>query len=159
MEAAVVGAVLGSIIPYLLQLIKENRELISSNYKKIDDLSKNLHLLNKFMVKYTEDHYKDDILMGLADEIRMRVYEVEDVLETYIVEESLYKKKNFVRKAVGSIKHLSDLKSIGKTIQELSKRVEQTRSDNRGYVPVLVEGVKRNNAISKDNQVRTYSIN
>ena len=159
MEAAVVRAVLRSIIPYLLQLIKENRELISSNYDKIDDLSKNLRLLNKFMVKYTEDHYKDDILMGLAEEIRMRVYEVEDVLETYIVEESLYKKKNFVRKAVGSLKHLSDLKSIGKTIQELSKRVEQTRSDNRGYVPVLVEGVKRNNAISKDNQVCTYSIN
>ncbi|XP_071925193.1 putative late blight resistance protein homolog R1A-10 [Coffea arabica] len=156
MDAAVVGAVLQGIIPYLLQLIKENRELISSNFDKIDDLYKNLCLLNKFMVKYTEDHYKDDILMGLADEIRMRVYEVEDVLETYIVEESLYRKKNFVRKVVGSIKHLSDLKSIGKTIQELSKRVEQTRSDNRGYVPVLVEGVKRNNAISKDNQLEGY---
>lgn len=83
METAVESAV-GFLLENLLQLIRENRDLISSAGSKVTELSDNLDLLKSFVTTYTEKHFENDILQNLAKQIRSLTHEAEDVIEEYI---------------------------------------------------------------------------
>ncbi|XP_027173023.1 putative late blight resistance protein homolog R1A-10 [Coffea eugenioides] len=132
----------GFIFTYVLQLIDENRKLMSGTDAKIKELTDNLVLLKKFMELYTDEYYKDDILRGLADEIRNRVHEVEDVLETHIVEVSRFKNKNFVGKVVGLWDRLENTRNLGKAIRELTEKVKKACNDNKDIgVRIITSGI------------------
>lgn len=121
----------GFVLTNLLQLIDDNRKLMSRNDEKIEDLTGNLVILKKFMDLYTEEYYKEEILRGLADDIRKLVHEVEDVVETYIAEESLFKKKSIPEKMKGVGGRLQNLRNVGKNISKLTEKVKKACDDNK----------------------------
>ncbi|CDP11831.1 unnamed protein product [Coffea canephora] len=132
----------GFIFTNVLQLIDDNRKLMRGTDAKIKELTDNLGLLKKFMELYTEEYYKDEILRGLADEIRNLVHQVEDVLETHIVEESRFKNKNFVGKVVGLWDRLENTRNLGKAIRELSEKVKKACNDNKEIgVRIITSGI------------------
>ncbi|XP_027173020.1 putative late blight resistance protein homolog R1A-10 [Coffea eugenioides] len=120
-----------AIFTNVLQLIDDNRKLMSGNDAVIEDLTKSLILVKKFMELYTEEYYKDDILRTLANESRSLVHEVEDVLETHIVEESRFKNKNFVEKLLSLLVSPGNSRNFGKAIRELSEKVRKACDENK----------------------------
>ncbi|CDP00589.1 unnamed protein product [Coffea canephora] len=157
MEQAIQVSV-GFALQNLLQLIDENRRLISDNYEKITDLQADVRLLKAFMAEYTAKYRNSKPLTELADEIRSRVFEVEDLMETYIAEEILYQSKNFFKKAVRAREHLSNLRILGETVQKLSAKVKKTNEDNKeiGLHLVALEELSRessrHSSMSEENQ-------
>ncbi|CDP08031.1 unnamed protein product [Coffea canephora] len=145
----------GFVLQNLVQLINENRSLIGGNYGKISDLQDGLRLLKTFMADYNEKHYNSRTLMELAEDIRHLVFDVEDLLETYIMEETLYKYKNTLSQVVSAKDHLENLRKIGETVQKLSAKVKQTYKENKDFgVPALGrKGLARHNSIDEHNQV------
>ncbi|XP_027094021.1 putative late blight resistance protein homolog R1A-3 [Coffea arabica] len=158
MDAAVVGAVAQSIIPYVLQLIKDHVALMTRNEKKIDKLSSNLRLLETSMKRYTDKHYYGSIqLMQLAKEIRELMNDVEDVLETYVVEEALHGEKNWVKRKADT-GYRSRLHTIGERILNLNERVDKAYKDNQGIINTLlqIDEDRRRNPIPEANQLGSY---
>ncbi|XP_027119980.2 putative late blight resistance protein homolog R1A-3 [Coffea arabica] len=145
----------GFVLQNLVQLIDENRRLIGGNYGKISDLQDGLRLLKAFMADYNEKHDNSGTLMELAEDIRHLVFEVEDLLETYIMEETLYKNKNTLSQVVSAKNHLENLRKIGETVQKLSTQVKQTYKENKDFgVPALGrKGMARHNSIDEHNQI------
>ncbi|CDP08033.1 unnamed protein product [Coffea canephora] len=145
----------GFVLQNLVQLIDENRRLLSGNYEKISDLRDGLRLLKTFMADYNEKHYNSSILMGLAHDIRSLVFEVEDFLETYIVEETLYKNKNTLSQVVSAKNHQENLRKIGKAVQKLSTKVKQAYKDieDFGEAALVLEGMALLDSVDEHNQI------
>ncbi|KAL3507362.1 hypothetical protein ACH5RR_032744 [Cinchona calisaya] len=151
METAI-DTTVGFLLKNVLQLIKDNYELMSNNDIKVDELTKNIRMLQIFMNQYTEKHYGNPILAELANDIRGLVYEVEDVVETYIVRELLYRSKNFAGKVAYGIGHLINLSNVGETIQKLGEKVKKVYEENKDIgIPVLAgEENERRDAIQEN---------
>lgn len=145
------------LLENLLQLIDENRRLISDNYEEIGFLRADLWLLKTFMAKYTAEHSTSKPEIDMADEIRSLVFEVEDLVETYIVEKTLFQKEGLLKKAVGAMEHLNNLRAIGQTVQQLCVKVRKTCEDNKeiGLHLLAPEELPRHDSISAENQVTT----
>ncbi|XP_027119981.1 putative late blight resistance protein homolog R1A-3 [Coffea arabica] len=154
MEKAAEVAV-GFVLQNLVQLIRENRRLIGSDYEKISDLQDDLRLLKTFMADYTEKHYNSSILRALADDIRSRVFEVEDLLDTYNVEKILYKNKNTLSQIVSAKNHQENLRKMGKAVQKLSAKVKRVYDDinDIGGPALVLEEMARHNSIDEHNQI------
>ena len=154
METAV-GVGVRFILQNVLQLIQDNRKLISSNDTKLDELCSDLDLLKTFMDKYGEEHYDNEVLRKLAGDFRRLAREVEDVLETHIVDKLVYTNKNIFKKAVGVFDHLNNLRNTGKDVLNLSMKMKKAEDDNRGIgIPTwTMEEIKKDNSTSEDNKV------
>ncbi|XP_027149108.1 putative late blight resistance protein homolog R1C-3 [Coffea eugenioides] len=153
METAV-GVGVRFILQNVLQLIQDNRKLISSNDTKLDELCSDLDLLKTFMDKYGEEHYDNEVLRKLAGDFRRLAREVEDVLETHIVDKLVYTNKNIFKKAVGVFDHLNNLRNTGKDVLNLSMKMKKAEDDNRGIgIPTwTMEEIKKDNSTSEDNK-------
>ncbi|CDP11611.1 unnamed protein product [Coffea canephora] len=129
METAVESAV-GFLLENLLQLIKENRDLINGAGSKVAELSDNLDLLKSFVTTYTEKHFENDILQNLAKQIRSLTHEAEDVIEEYIYCVALHKSRGRVEKFILSPAYGSSVRAVGKKIQDVSNRVKEMYQRN-----------------------------
>ena len=123
METAVESAV-GFLLENLLQLIKENHDLISGAGSAVTELSDNLDLLKSFVTTYTEKHFENDILQNLAKQIRSLTHEAEDVIEEYIYCVALHKSK-------GRVKQFIPLPAYGSKVRAVSKKIQVVRTEER----------------------------
>lgn len=108
------------------------------------------------MFNYTEKHQRNEILQVLGDEIRMRVHKFEDLLETYIVEESLYRNKHLLGKAATFPHRIQSLRTVGQAVQKLTEDLRDTYNQNKEIgIPLLrIEEFKTLAAILDDNKKR-----
>ncbi|KAL3501680.1 hypothetical protein ACH5RR_036129 [Cinchona calisaya] len=95
-------------------------------------------------------------MTDLANEIRSLVHEVEDVVETCVVHESLYRSKSFGGKLVHGVGHLTKLSTVGETIQKLSEKVKRTCEDNKeiSIHALAMEDMEKKDAI-QENSVKS----
>lgn len=129
METAVESAV-GFLLENLLQLIRENRDLISSAGSKVTELSDNLDLLKSFVTTYTEKHFENDILQNLAKQIRSLTHEAEDVIEEYIYYVTLQKSRGKVGQILHKPEYASKVGAVSKKIEVVSNRVKEMYQRN-----------------------------
>ncbi|KAL3510834.1 hypothetical protein ACH5RR_030235 [Cinchona calisaya] len=108
METAEESAI-GFLSENLLQLIKENHDLISGAGSKVTKLSDNLDLLKSVVTRYTEKHFENETLSKLAKQIRSLIHEAEDAIEEYVYYVALHRSKGTFDKALGILSYTTNV--------------------------------------------------
>ncbi|KAL3510840.1 hypothetical protein ACH5RR_030241 [Cinchona calisaya] len=124
MESAV-GSAVGFLLENLLQLIKENQDLIRDAGSRVTKLSDNIELLKSVVTRYTEKHFENETLSTLAKQIRSLIHEAEDAIEEYVYYVALQRGKGKLDKAIGAIEHQKNVRAVSRKIEEISERVDE----------------------------------
>ncbi|KAL3510829.1 hypothetical protein ACH5RR_030230 [Cinchona calisaya] len=124
METAV-GSAVGFLLENLLQLIKENQDLIRDAGSKVTKLSDNIELLKSVVTRYTEKHFENETLSTLAKQIRSLIHEAEDAIEEYVYYVALHRGKGTLDKARGILSHNTNVRAVSRKIEDISERVNE----------------------------------
>lgn len=154
METAVDSAV-GFLLEKLLQLVKDNYDLISGAESKVAKLSKSLRLLKTFATEYTEKHPNSKILKELAEEIKDLIREAEDAIEEYIYYVSVHNRKGFLKKSVHAVDHAIKVRDVSKKIGDVSGKVMEMYEMNSriGKDALRLEDSAKGSAIGNNRKV------
>lgn len=132
-------AAVGFMLENLKEFIQYNADLIGGLSRNAQQLYSDLDLMRAFIKKYTEINTDNDILEKLANDVRNLVHQAEDAIEEYIICETLQKGRNMGAKTVHFLGYVSDLRDVGKQIEDVSAKVRQFYQER---APLGLEALK-----------------
>ncbi|TVU23890.1 hypothetical protein EJB05_26276 [Eragrostis curvula] len=138
----VVGAV-GSVIPKLLQLLGDEYKLQRGVKKNVDSLSKELKHIHAFLSKVSDVPWDqlDEQVQEWASEIREASYDMEDIIDTFLVsvegreptgrsnlKRTMNKMANVFSFSKGKARH-----DVGSAIQDIIKKLQEVADRRARY--------------------------
>ncbi|TVU23871.1 hypothetical protein EJB05_26255 [Eragrostis curvula] len=138
----VVGAV-GSVIPKLLQLLGDEYKLQRGVKKNVDSLSKELKHIHAFLSKVSDVPWDqlDEQVQEWASEIREASYDMEDIIDTFLVsvegceptgrsklKHTMNKMANVFSFSKGKARH-----DVGSAIQDIMKKLHEVADRRARY--------------------------
>ncbi|XP_058182950.1 disease resistance protein RPP13-like [Rhododendron vialii] len=108
----------------LKQLLVYNADLISGVKEQVESLYNELSMLKAFLKDSTEKRSEYEIVKELVRQIRVVVYEAEDVIDTFVVHTSLQKARSGFSKVIHGIDYPGKLRIVAKEIRSIRKRVD-----------------------------------
>ncbi|KAL8218549.1 hypothetical protein R6Q57_021922 [Mikania cordata] len=109
----------------LKQLLVYNANLISTVKDQVDSLCNDLRLLAAFVKETTESRSKHAVVKELVRRIRIEVYKAEDIIDMYVSHASVQKSRTKFLKALHIVDYTTELRNVGKEIQEIRARVKE----------------------------------
>ncbi|KAF5760420.1 putative virus X resistance protein-like, coiled-coil [Helianthus annuus] len=126
-----VETALDFLIGNLKELLLYNANLISTAKVHVESLYNDLGLLKAFVKESSERRSTDVVVEELVKEIRIEVYKVEDVIDTYDTEAFIQKTRSGFAKFTGFADYLSKLRNVRKEIREIRKRVKDIHGNKQ----------------------------
>uniref|UniRef100_A0AAU7LKH8 NLR required for cell death 0 n=1 Tax=Actinidia chinensis TaxID=3625 RepID=A0AAU7LKH8_ACTCH len=111
----------------LKQLLVYNADLISGVKEQVEALYNELIMLKAFLKDSTEKRSEYEIVKALVRQIRVVVYEAEDVIDTFVAETALQRARNALSKAFHGIDYPAKLRNVAKEIQSIRKKVAEIK--------------------------------
>ncbi|XP_027099554.1 putative late blight resistance protein homolog R1A-10 [Coffea arabica] len=124
-------AAVSFVLENFKQILLYNVHLIADVRENVEELCKELKVLNGFLKDYTEMDSSIESLKVLRREIQRVVTEAEDVVEKYIVQSSQQSAKKGIDKILKAGKYGSKLHELGKEIEAVSRKVKALYEENR----------------------------
>ncbi|KAG5532028.1 hypothetical protein RHGRI_026598 [Rhododendron griersonianum] len=109
----------------LKQLLVYNADLISGVKEQVESLYNELSMLKAFLKDSTEKRSEYEIVKELVRQIRVVVYEAEDVIDTFVVHTSLQKARSGFSKVIHGIDYPGKLRIVAKEIRSIRKRMKE----------------------------------
>ncbi|PSR88102.1 Late blight resistance protein like [Actinidia chinensis var. chinensis] len=109
----------------LKQLLVYNADLISGVKEQVEALYNELIMLKAFLKDSTEKRSEYEIVKALVRQIRVVVYEAEDVIDTFVVQTALQRTRSALSKAFHGIDYPAKLRSVAREIQSIRKKVDE----------------------------------
>ncbi|XP_027152502.1 putative late blight resistance protein homolog R1A-10 [Coffea eugenioides] len=124
-------SVLGFILQNLKESVQCNTELIGGVSKSVKRLCGDLDTLRAFIKEYYERRSNSQILEKLANEIRNVVYQAEDAIETYIIEDVCRKLKEIYHIKTPLV---PDAMQVGQSSKRIPKKEEAVTEEEDNVV-------------------------
>ncbi|KAE9450864.1 hypothetical protein C3L33_17236, partial [Rhododendron williamsianum] len=135
----------------LKQLLVYNADLISGVKEQVESLYNELSMLKAFLKDSTENRSEYEIVKELVRQIRVVVYEAEDVIDTFVVHTSLQKARSGFSKVIHGIDYPGKLRIVAKEIGSIRKRVDDLyRKQSFGFGVIQQQAGEKSSRGSPD---------
>ena len=135
-------AAIGSLLPKLVKLLKEERNLHKGMRKKIKSLSRELQSMDAVFRKVGEvpPDQLEELVKLWARDVRELSYDMEDIIDAFLVRihgpepPSKRSAKRFIKKMMGIVTKATTRHEIAQEINDIKERVKEVaeRRDRSG---------------------------
>lgn len=116
------------LVENLMQLLRDNAELILGVKEAAESLLQDLNDFNAFLKQAAKCRNENDVLKELVKKIRTVVNSAEDAIDKFVIEAKLHKDKGVTR--VLDLPHYKRVREVAGEIKAIRNKVREIRQNN-----------------------------
>ena len=138
-----VGSVVGSAVTFLLanvsQLLKAEAELIGGVKDQVKILQNEFDIIKVFLRNAEGEQDEKSTLKEVVSQIRDAAYEAEDVIDTFIINAVMHRKRSKLEKLIHFRDRLNMLHDVANDIDRINNVIARINATRREYMIEKVE--------------------
>ena len=143
MANTLVGSVVGSAVTFLLanvaQLLKDEAKLLGGVKEQVKILENELKFIKDFLQNTEGEQDEKSTLKEVVSQIRDAAYEAEDVIDTFIINAEMQRKRSKLEKLILSHDQLKIFHDVAKDIDRINNVIAKINENKGKYVTEKVE--------------------
>lgn len=156
------------LLANLKELLLYHVDLLSGLKDQVESLHRELSLMKAFLKDSREKRSEYEYVRELVRQITDVSYEAEDVIDTFVVNASLQKARNTVRKMIHAFDHSTKMGNVAKEIESIKVKVKEIYDKKMFGIENLYHGepsrktlpkkkpvVEVENVVGFDNETKT----
>ena len=113
------------LLEYLPGLLAEEAHLLHGVEDQVNSILRELRLMNIFLQNSEGKRNEHDIVKEVVRQIRDVAHEVEDVIDTFVLNVAEQRKRNVLGKIIHSFNHAITVHQVVKKIEGLNKEINR----------------------------------
>ncbi|KAF9619198.1 hypothetical protein IFM89_005752 [Coptis chinensis] len=132
-------SVVAFVVERLAYLLLQKTSYLHGMRDQVEEMKNELKWIQCFLKDADSKQEKDERVRLWVSEIREVAYDVDDVIDTYILKIEFQNRKGFVKRATSVLNKWKDLRTIGKEITSIQTRLHNI-SNNREKYSIIKTG-------------------
>ncbi|CAI9761982.1 unnamed protein product [Fraxinus pennsylvanica] len=118
-------ATVAFVLENLKELIDSTSKQISEVNNKVRSLIRDLDFFKGFLQDATKKPIEDAAMKALVKQIRIAVYEAEDIVDEYVIEAAQHKSSSMFKKIKHPLEHPTKLLNLAQKIEPMKEMVNE----------------------------------
>ena len=126
------------LLDNVIQLLKEETDLLSGVKDQVESLQRELRMINAFLQNTERFETTNNIVKEEVSQIRDVAYEAEDVIDTYIVKATINKRRPVLER----LSHFCTLHDVAQDIERINNKIREIKDGKSWYDTFPIEKVE-----------------